>query len=134
MSNHIRSHVWHTLSRACTLYKQLCFCVLYCTALCRVLYCSYLSLLPVHSMPAPAGQLLYGTTLLFKVLYCKIKNVFFIFCVCVLCIICLTVLLQYCIASCVGWIPRLALLDLMNKVGLRTCSQNGIHLYIGDLL
>ena len=29
-----------------------------------------------------------GTTILFKVLYCKMKNVFFIFCVCFLCIIC----------------------------------------------
>ena len=36
--------------------------------------------------------------LLFKVLYCKIKNVFFIFCVCFLCIICVKSminLLQY---------------------------------------
>ena len=74
------------------------------------------------------------TTVLFKVLYYKINNVFFIFCVCFLCIICLTVLLQYSVASCVSWIPRLTLLDLMNKVGLRMCSQNGIHLYIGDLL
>ena len=39
-----------------------------------------------------------GTTVLFKVLYCKIKNVFFIFCVCFLCIICVKSiinLLQY---------------------------------------
>ena len=61
-------------------------------------------------------------------------EMFSLFFVCFLCIICLTVLLQYCVASCVSWIPRLTLLDLMNKVGLRTCSQNGIHLYIGDLL
>ena len=37
--------------------------------------------LPVHSMPTPICQLLYWTTGLFKVLYCKIKNVF-IFYVC----------------------------------------------------
>ena len=29
--------------------------------------------LPVHSMPAPMGQLLYRTTAFFKVLYCKTK-------------------------------------------------------------
>ena len=53
---------------------------------------------PVHSMPASVCQLLYHTTVLFKVLYCKIKNVFFIFCVCFLCIICVKSiinLLQY---------------------------------------
>ena len=58
-----------------------------------------------------------GTTVLFKVLYCKIKNVFFIFCVCLfLCIICVksirNLLLQYYIADCVSWVPRLTLLDL----------------------
>ena len=37
---------------------------------------------------AKEHQLLYYTTVLFKVLFCKIKNVFFIFCVCVLYIIC----------------------------------------------
>ena len=36
---------------------------------------------------SPICQQLYYTTVLFKVLYCKIKNVFFIFCV-GLCIIC----------------------------------------------
>lgn len=34
--------------------------------------------LPVHWMPAPVCLLLYNCT--FKVLYCKIKNVVFIFC------------------------------------------------------
>ena len=49
--------------------------------------CHLLSLLqsitppPAYSMPAPVCQLLYCTTILFKVLYYKIKNVF-------LCIIC----------------------------------------------
>ena len=41
--------------------------------------------LPVHLMPAPVCQLLYCTIVLFKVLYCKIKNVLFF--VCFLCII-----------------------------------------------
>ena len=36
---------------------------------------------------APVCQLLYCTTVLFKVVYCKIKNVLFIFCVCFVCTI-----------------------------------------------
>ena len=35
------------------------------------------SFLPVHSMPAPVCQLLYCTTVLFKVLYCMILNILF---------------------------------------------------------
>ena len=35
--------------------------------------------LPVHSMPTPECQLLYCTTVLFKVLYCNIKNAYFLF-------------------------------------------------------
>ena len=35
---------------------------------------------------------------------------------------------QYYIADCVSWVPRLTLLDL------QTCSQNGTHSYVGDLL
>ena len=35
---------------------------------------------PVHSMPAPVCHLLYCTTILFKVLYCQMKNtLFFVF-------------------------------------------------------
>ena len=37
---------------------------------------------------APVCQLLYCTTVLFKVLYCKIKNILFFVFVCFLCIIC----------------------------------------------
>ena len=51
-----------------------------------------------HSMPAPVFQLLHCTTVLFEVLYYKIKNVSFIFCVCFLCVICVKSiinLLQY---------------------------------------
>ena len=39
-------------------------------------------------MPAPVYQLLYCTTVRFKLLYCQNKNVFFTFSVCFLCIIC----------------------------------------------
>ena len=44
--------------------------------------------LTVHLMPAPGCQLLHCTTVFFKVLYSKIKDVFCIF-VCLLCIICM---------------------------------------------
>ena len=37
------------------------------------------TLLAIHSTPASVCQLLYRTTVLFKVLYCKIKNILFIF-------------------------------------------------------
>ena len=40
--------------------------------------------LPVQSVPAPVCQLLYWITVLSKVLYCKIKNIIFIFCICFL--------------------------------------------------
>ena len=35
---------------------------------------------------------------------------------------------QYHIAYCVSWVPRLTLLDL------QTLSRNGTHSYVGDLL
>ena len=66
-------------------------------------------------MPAPVCQLLYCSTVLFKVLYCKIKNVFFIFCVCLFFMYYLCekyykpITVQYYIAD---WVPRLTLLDL----------------------
>lgn len=37
---------------------------------------SHLLFLPIYSMPAPVCQLLYYTDVLFKVLYCNIKNIF----------------------------------------------------------
>ena len=54
----------------------------------------------------------------FQVLYCKIKNVFFIFCVClfVMYYLCVKfykpVTVQYCITDCISWVPRLTLLNL----------------------
>ena len=59
-----------------------------------------------------------GTTVLFKILYCKIYNVFYIFCVCFLCTHYLCekyykpITVQYYIVDCVSWVPRLPLLDL----------------------
>ena len=71
---------------------------------------------------APVCQLLYCTTVLFKVLYCKILNVFFIFCVCFLMYyLCekyykpitgqyyKPISVQYFIADCVSWVPGLTL-------------------------
>ena len=66
--------------------------------------------------PAPVCQLLYCTTVLFKVLYCKITNVYFF--VCFLCTYYLCekyykpIIVQYYIADCVSWVPRLILLEL----------------------
>ena len=59
-----------------------------------------------------------GTTVLFKVLYYKVKNVFFIFCFYLFFMYCLCekyykpITVQYYIAYCVSWVPRLTLLDL----------------------
>ena len=90
-------------------------------------------------VPAPVCKLLYCTTALFKVLYCKTKHVVFTFCVCFLCTYYLCekyykpTTVQYYIADCVSWVPRLTLLDL-NKLDLRTCSWNGTRLSVGDIL
>ena len=41
---------------------------------------------------------------------------------------------QYYIADCVSWVPRLTLLDLTNKLDLRMLSRNETRSYVGDLL
>ena len=73
MPSHIQSRklvpVWHTLSRAYILYKWLCFCVLYCTVLYRVLYFK----LRIYGSKRKSRGDVTGTTRLFKVLYCYIK-------------------------------------------------------------
>ena len=50
------------------------------------------------------------------VLYCKIKNVFFIFCLFFMYYLCekyyKSITVQYYIDDCVGWVPTLILLDL----------------------
>ena len=43
-------------------------------------------------------------------------------------------LIQYHIAHCASWAPSPQFVGLTNKLDLRTLSQNGICLYIGDLL
>lgn len=74
-------------------------------------------------MSAPICHLLYYTTLFFKVLCCRIKYVFFIFCVWFLCIICMKcykpIIVQCYIADCLSQVSRLTLLDLKNKLTLK---------------
>ena len=61
------------------------------------------------------------TIVLFKVLCCKILNVFFIFCVCLFFIYYLCekyykpIMVQYYTADYVSWVPRLTLLDLQTN-------------------
>ena len=68
---------------------------------------------------APLCQLLCCITVLFKILYCKIKTVFFIYCICFFTYYLhekyykpIMLYRQYYIADCVRWVPRLTLLDL----------------------
>ena len=71
-------------------------------------------------------------TVLFKVLYCNIKNVFSIYCSCEKYYKHITV--RYYIADFVSWVSRLTLLDLTNKSDLRRCSRNGTRSYVGDFM
>ena len=74
----------------------------------------FLSLL-VSNSSRLACQLLYYTTVLFKVVYYEIKNVFFIFWLFFMYYLCgkyyKPFIGQYYIANCVSWVPRLTLLD-----------------------
>ena len=91
-------------------------------------------------MPSPVSQLLYYTTVLFKALRYKIKNISSIFCACLflLAIICVKsykpIASQYYTAECVSWVPVVTLLDLTNKLDLGMHSRKGTHTFVGDLL
>lgn len=79
-------------------------------------------------MPASGCQLLYCTTVLFKVLYCKTEHIFFIF-VCFLYCLCKKyykpITVQYFTADCVSWISRAILLDLqINRTYKHTHEWN----------
>ena len=89
--------------------------------------------LPVHSMPAPVGQLLYCTTVILKVLHCKIKNILFSVFLCISCMKNIIHLLQYYIADCVSCVPRLTV-RFINILDLETCTSNRTHLYVRNLL
>ena len=65
--------------------------------------------------------------------YCTVRlNMFYFLCLFFMYYLCercyKPITVQYYIADCVSWVPRLTLLDL------QTCSQNGTHSYVGDLL
>ena len=98
-------------------------------------YSSTVSLFLVCSLDA---SLCMPVIVLFEVLYCKIKMFFFNFCVFLMYYLyekySKPITVWHYIANCASWVPRLTLLDLTNKLDLRTCSQNGIRLYVGDLL
>ena len=70
-------------------------------------------------MAAPVHQLMYCTTVLLKTLYCKTKNAFFSFSVYLLLCDYLfikyykPIIVQYYIADCISWVPRITLLDLL---------------------
>ena len=84
--------------------------------------------LPVRLMPAPVCRLLYCTTGLFKVLYCKEKK--FYFCICsFLCIICVKNITNLWLYStdCVSWVPRLTLLDVWTNWNLLVGRTVHIH-------
>ena len=88
---------------------------------------------------AKKHQLLYCTTVLFKVLYCKIKNVFFIFlCLFFMYYLCekyyKPITVRYSIADCVSWVPRLTLLDINEQIELTNALSDRTLSYAGDLL
>lgn len=92
-------------------------------------------LFPGHSVPAPAGQQLHCTFVLFKVLYCQNKKVFvFAFLMC-----CLwekyytAITMQYYLVDCVSWVPTLTLLDLLTNWTYEH-SPNRPYSYVGELL
>ena len=67
-------------------------------------------------MPSPVCQLLCYTTVLFKVRCCKIKNILFLLCLFFMYYLCakyyMPITVQYYVANCVYWVPRLTSLDL----------------------
>ena len=83
--------------------------LLYSTVQSTVVQCLYFKPRMSRSKRKSSGDVA-GTTVLFKVLYCKIKNAFFIFCVCCLCIICVKSiinLLQYSIIQLIVFVGYL---------------------------
>ena len=87
--------------------------------------------LPAHSMRATVCQLLYCTTALLRLLYQKIENVFFIFLCFLMYYLCVkyykSIIVQYSIANCVSWVPRLTLLDSRTNWTYKRGTQSGTH-------
>ena len=117
-----------------------CACVPDCTVLHRMQQFSTIShllsllqsaTLSVHSMPDPAYQLLYYTTVLFKVLYLKLKfkrlKMFSFLSYMYYSVKSIkSIIVQYYITDCISRVPKLTSLDL------KTHSWNETHLYLGD--
>ena len=85
MCSHVQSHVspcvWCTLPHALIFYKQL-FTVRCTKAPCRVQQQGIAISSGTSESKWKSSRDVAGTTVLLKVLYCKIENVFFIFFVC----------------------------------------------------
>ena len=102
----------------------------------RTLRLCRLSPPPVRSVPAPVGQRLQCTAVLFKVLYYKIKHALFL-CVLLKSYLCekyyTPISVLYYRADCqLG--SSAHFVGLRNKLGLQMCSQNRTHSYVEDLL
>ena len=113
--------------------------VLLCTLLCSTAWSTAIQYLYFKPRMFGSVKAAVRSLVLFKVSYCKIKNVFFIFCVCVfMYYLCekyyKLIIVQYYMVDSVSWVPRLNLLDLTNKLDLGTRSWNGTRSYVGDLL
>ena len=99
--------------------------VLLCTLQYCTEYSSIVSLFQAQDVQKQASKPVgvAGTTVFFKALYCKIKSLFFIFCVCLFFMYYLRekyykpIPLQYYRADCVSWVPRLTV-GLTNKLDL----------------
>ena len=138
MSNHISQFTCLAYIVMCVHpLSQLCFCTLLCsTVQCTVV--QYLYCKPrMSGRKCKSSGEVAGTTVLFKVLYCKIKNVFFIFCVCLfMCYLC-----EKCYEPIAVLYSRLCQLGtqanfvgLTNKLDLGTSSWNRTLSYVGDLM
>ena len=93
VQSYVSSCIWHTLSYAYILYKWLCFCVFHYTVLCRLQYL-YFKPRMSGSKHKSSGNIA-GTTVLFKVVYYKIKNALFWFFLCIICVKNIINLFQY---------------------------------------
>ena len=116
----VSSRVWRTLSRAYSLYKWLCSCVFYCTVLYRGQQCSVYFKPRVSGSKHKSSDDVAGAPVLFKVLYCKIKNVLLIFLCSFFCADMYEkyykpMRVKYDIAKCISWAPRLTLSDLQTN-------------------
>ena len=85
----------------------------------------------LFTQASPCRQLLCCTTVLFKVLYCKIKNIFSVYFLCIICVQSIINLLQYSVANGVGWVPRLTFVGLTNVLSEQNSFvYRGLTLFI----